>query len=69
MALRTHMTQSEILRVNKLLRSGVTKIEEIQTEVFVHATKIQKVIDVYNNQNPKKKSRKKAAPAEVDPLS
>lgn len=67
MALRTHMTQAEILRVNKLLRAGVTEIAEIQTEVFVHATKIQKVIDVYIKQNPKKKSRKKAA--EVDPLT
>ena len=68
MALRKHMTQAEMSRINKLLRSGVTDIGEIQSEVFIHSACIQNVIDVYNKQNPVKKSRKKAAPA-VDPLT
>lgn len=76
--MRKHMTQAEILRIEKLLRSGVTDIAEIQTEVFVHAECIQQVITKFENTAARdaaaegggkpapKRRRKKAA---VDPLS
>lgn len=48
--MRTHMTQAEILRINKLLRAGVTDIEEIQKEVFIHADNINQVIRKFKKQ-------------------
>lgn len=48
--MRTHMTQGEILRIYKLLRSGVTEVEEIQKEVFVDADIIKQVIRKFKKQ-------------------
>lgn len=65
--MRKHTTQAEILRIQKLLRAGVTDIGAIQKQVFIHADSIQAVKDVFDKQNkPVKKPKKKAA---VDPLS
>jgi hypothetical protein len=76
--MRKHITQAEVLRIEKLLNNGVTDMAEIQTVVFVHSACIQQVVDKFNNQSgaavaeapvdaPPKRRRKKAAP--VDPLS
>ena len=65
--MRKHTTQAEIFRINKLLRSGVTEVGEIQEQVFIHATSIERIITKFNKENkPAKKSKKKAV---VDPLS
>ena len=65
--MRKHMTQAEVLRTERLLRSGVTELAELQKEVFVHAECLERVVTKFNNANaPKKKPRRKAA---VDPLS
>ena len=49
--MRQHITQAEILQTNKFLRNGVSDIAVIQTQVKVHADKIQLVINKYNKQN------------------
>ena len=73
--MRKHITQAEILRIEKCLRGGITDKAEIQKIVFVHEACIDQVINKFNNQpgnapaeeasKPKRRSRKAA----VDPLS
>ena len=78
--MRKHITQAEILRIEKLLRSGVNKLDEIQAIVFVHSDCIKAVAKKYSN--TQKRLKKEAADAKkaakdapkeedsaVDPLS
>jgi len=65
--MRTHTTQGEILRIQKLLRNGITEVEDIQKQVFIHASSIQKIVDLWKDQN--KKTGKPKKKAVVDPLS
>ena len=66
--MRKHTTQAEILRIQKFLRTGVTDVEEIQKQVFIHADSIQAVKTKWENQN-KKTAKPKKRKAAVDPLS
>ena len=71
--MRKHITQAEILRIKKLVRSGVTDRAEIQASVFVHSDCIDAVLaSVKRDEGKGKKAapKKKATPkAVVDPLS
>jgi len=65
--MRKHMTNSESLRIMKLLRNGVTDMAEIQSQVFVHADCIKQVALKFKKQTtPKRGSKKKE---EVDPIT
>ena len=79
--MRKHMTQAELLRIERLIRSGVTDPAEIQEQVMVHAECIQQVLTKSENTAARnaaaeggekptpRRRRKKSAAAEVDPLS
>jgi len=80
--MRKHITQAEILRIEKLLREGVTDKAMIQGIVFVHEDCIDQVVAKFNKTNPKAKpkavakketaadrAKAKAALKAVDPLS
>ena len=58
MALRKHMTQGDQLKIMKLLRSGVTSMEEIQSVVFIHESCIRAVAKKFSNQQKSEKSGK-----------
>lgn len=45
MATTKHMTSGDVLRIRKMLARGITDIAVIQSEVKVHASRIQQVID------------------------
>jgi hypothetical protein len=83
--MRKHMTHSQQVQINKLLRQGVTDMAVIQKAVPVHEDCIKAVARKFGNEKkaaaeatiaaaetPVKKTVKKAAPkkaADVDPIS
>lgn len=77
--MRKHMTNGDKLRIIKLLRSGVTEMEEIQKVVFIHEDRIKEVAKAYKDEIQAGQKEAKAAAAkaakeakakkDVDPIS
>ena len=78
--MRKHMTHSQQVQINRLLREGVTDMAVIQAAVPVHEDCIKGVARKFGNEKKaaaaetpvKKAAPKKAAPkkaADVDPIS
>jgi hypothetical protein len=68
--MRKHMTHGQMVKINKLLRNGVTDMAEIQALVPVHQECIKSVAKKYlAEQKPVKKASGKKKDAPVDPIS
>jgi len=72
--MRKHITQAQILKIEKLLNAGITDRAEIQSQVYVHSECIDRSIAVHEARiaaAKKPATKKRAAPKKVvvDPLS